>query len=107
MEDKSKPSQVDTHNVYYSFRTMPTDLHRPATNPPRHVGKVLRHASRQEVNLEGAYHKQTQTTRSQNKEVALAHRTHFAPLSGEQAAHIQNNIETRLDLQHRAVGLRQ
>jgi len=45
-------------------------------------------------------------TRSQNKEVALAHRTHFAPLTGEQAAHIQNNIETRLDLGHRAVGLR-
>jgi len=45
-------------------------------------------------------------TRSQDKEVALAHRTHFAPLTGEQAAHIQNNIETRLDLGHRAVGLR-
>jgi len=42
--------RMDNGTNFMDAETMPTDLHRPATNPPRHVGKVLKHASRQQVN---------------------------------------------------------
>jgi hypothetical protein len=54
--DNFKSLQPSTAMLNHSYGRKKVSHKKTLTNPSRHVSKIFRHASRQQVNLEGAYH---------------------------------------------------